>query len=274
MAEQRLPIDENHATDHAAQSGGPAPARGWIVAMEARPDGIWGQVEWTPDGQAMMAARAYRGISPVFTHTSKGGTTKGGQVLRLLRAALTNAPNLKQLKTLHTQGTTMDDLEELREALSLPDTASMSACIAAVRALFASAGQGQAAQTQHRAETERLAGELVTLQTELHTMRQAAARERAVVAVDGAMRAGKPIPKALRDHYIARHMENATAVELELAGLPSLHSGGITAPPVADGAADANQIALQAQALVDREAAAGRSMNFGVAVMRVTANAG
>ena len=41
-ATPRLPIDENHATDLAAPKGQPAPARGWITAMEAREDGIWG----------------------------------------------------------------------------------------------------------------------------------------------------------------------------------------------------------------------------------------
>lgn len=37
----RLPLDENHATDIAAPLGQSAPARGWIVALQARADGIW-----------------------------------------------------------------------------------------------------------------------------------------------------------------------------------------------------------------------------------------
>jgi len=40
-----LIIDENHATDHAAPHGLPAPSRGRIVEMQGRPDGIWGRVE-------------------------------------------------------------------------------------------------------------------------------------------------------------------------------------------------------------------------------------
>lgn len=41
MASPRgIPIDENHATDLAAPLGGPAPARGWIVELQARADGI------------------------------------------------------------------------------------------------------------------------------------------------------------------------------------------------------------------------------------------
>ncbi len=67
----------------------------WIGELQARPDGIWGRVEWTESGAALMGDKAYRGISPVFTHS------KDGAVTRILRAALTNTPNLSQLATLH-----------------------------------------------------------------------------------------------------------------------------------------------------------------------------
>jgi len=95
LADGKLPIDENHATDFALKSGIPSPARGWIIAMEARPDGIWGRVDWTPTGAELVSGRAYRGISPVFE------CDKNGNVLRVQRAALTNTPNLQQLATLH-----------------------------------------------------------------------------------------------------------------------------------------------------------------------------
>jgi hypothetical protein len=97
MAAGKLPIDENHSTDIAAPAGAPSPARAWIVAMESRADGLWGRVEWNPSGQQLMADHAYSGISPVFVHD------KGGVVLRVLRAALTNRPNLPQLTSLHAE---------------------------------------------------------------------------------------------------------------------------------------------------------------------------
>lgn len=97
MAAKRLPIDENHAIDRAPTTGVPSPARGWIDRMEARPDGIWGHVEWTPTGHVLMTEHAYRGISPAFFHD------KSGVVLRIVRAALTNTPNLSDLATLHTE---------------------------------------------------------------------------------------------------------------------------------------------------------------------------
>jgi phage I-like protein len=95
MTAQRLPVDENHATDLASPKGEPSPARGWIVEMQTRPDGIWGRVDWTETGRRIMAEKAYRFISPVFMHDAKG------VVSRILRVALTNTPNLPQLKALN-----------------------------------------------------------------------------------------------------------------------------------------------------------------------------
>jgi phage I-like protein len=216
----RLPIDENHATDLAGPKGEPSPARGWIVEMQARPDGLWGRVEWTQSGTALMADRAYRGISPVFE------TDKSGRVLRVLRAALTNTPNLTQLAKLNHQETTMD-LVRMRALLGLGAEADEAAILAAVEA--------QAAErTAHAARVTELQAQLAVavkpdvvtaLQTQLATLQQDSARAKAVACVDAAIAAGKPIA-ALRDHYVARHMADAKAVETELAKLPSIHAGG------------------------------------------------
>jgi len=91
----RMPIDENHATDLAAPKGGAAPARGWLVALEARSNGVWGRVEWTAEGRRLVADRAYRFISPVVTHSADN------TLLAILRASLVNAPNLRGLAALN-----------------------------------------------------------------------------------------------------------------------------------------------------------------------------
>lgn len=88
MADGPVPIDENHATDLAR--GHSARAQGWIVAMEARADGVWGKVEWTEAGRARFSERAYRGLSPVLAHDDETSPI----VRRILRAALVNDPNL------------------------------------------------------------------------------------------------------------------------------------------------------------------------------------
>lgn len=126
MAAGKLAIDENHAIDKAAPEGRPAPARGWIVAMEARADGIWGRVEWTGEGKRLVDDHAYRGFSPVIV--SEKAT---GKVLRILRGALTNDPNLT-LTTLHNRENDMTFLVKLRQALGLKDDAAEDAVLAAV----------------------------------------------------------------------------------------------------------------------------------------------
>src|SRR5579863_7460020 len=83
-----LPIDYDHATDFAAPVGRPAPAAGWIRTIEVRDGALWGQVEWTSHGAAAVVTHEYRYISPVFEYS------QDGEVQRLLRAALTNNPNL------------------------------------------------------------------------------------------------------------------------------------------------------------------------------------
>jgi phage I-like protein len=93
-----LPLDYEHQSSNAPQNGQPAPAAGWITALEARDDGVWGRVEWTERGQGYVQAREYRFISPFFAYVPEADANdkepKGGRVIRLFNAALTNTPNL------------------------------------------------------------------------------------------------------------------------------------------------------------------------------------
>jgi phage I-like protein len=95
-ANGRLPIDENHATDLAAPRGQAAPARGWIVELAARADGLFGRVEWSDAGRQLLADHAYRWLSPVFAHRPDGTIT------HVLRAALVNNPNLHGMLALNS----------------------------------------------------------------------------------------------------------------------------------------------------------------------------
>ncbi len=92
--EAGLPIDFNHSTDLAAERGGSSPAAGWIVDLQARGGDVWGKVRWTKKGLAAVSRgphgepAAYAYVSPVFSHSPTG------EILQLLRAGLTNWPNL------------------------------------------------------------------------------------------------------------------------------------------------------------------------------------
>lgn len=83
-----LPIDFDHAIDLGAPQGQPAPAAGWIKELRLVNGAIQGRVEWTAAGAKALAAKLYRYISPVFEFSGDGA------VQRLLRAAVTNNPNL------------------------------------------------------------------------------------------------------------------------------------------------------------------------------------
>lgn len=111
MADGNLPLDENHSTDLAAPKGAPSPARGWIVQLLRRSDGIWGRVEWTKAGKRIMEDRQYGGISPVIAHD------KDGAITAILRASLTNTPNMKGLTSLHSEDVSQADRRATRAQL-------------------------------------------------------------------------------------------------------------------------------------------------------------
>lgn len=125
-----LAIDYDHAADLAAPKGGPAPAAGWITALSAEADGsVTAAVEWTEGGAAALSAKAYRFISPSFTHD------KGRRVLRLLGAGLTNRPALPQLPQLAhvTHEDLMDKIPPaVLAALGLPADAGPDAAVTAI----------------------------------------------------------------------------------------------------------------------------------------------
>lgn len=80
--------------EHQTEEGNPAPAAGWIKALENRgEDGLWARVEWTERAGEYLANREYRYFSPVFlvSRTDR-------RLMELLRVALTNAPRLNRLR--------------------------------------------------------------------------------------------------------------------------------------------------------------------------------
>lgn len=127
----RIVVDYEHQTLHAAKNGQPAPAAAWVdgARLEWRDgEGLFATgVDWTERAAAMVAAKEYLYLSPVFAYDDAGA------VLDLLMIGLTNFPNLDGLDEvtlavaansfLSTQPTeeNMDELlEQLRWLLNLP----------------------------------------------------------------------------------------------------------------------------------------------------------
>ena len=138
-------IDENHAVDHKAPRGESSPAFGWFsnVAVEAN-GSLWADVEWTKKGAEAVSSLEYRYISPVILHNEKG------EVMSVLRAALSNSPNL-DIKSLNSESPENPakenkNMNKILAALGLPGTATEDEAAAAIAGLKTSLNSA-AAQT-------------------------------------------------------------------------------------------------------------------------------
>lgn len=142
-----LPIDLEHATEHRAPKGEPAPAVGWIEEMQAREGGaIWGRVSWTDQGRELIASRAYRYLSPVLL-LPKGGR----KILAIDSAGLTNKHNLR-LSALNQETPTEEPMmKDLLKKLGLAEDASEQEALNALAKL-----QGDLVTATNRAETPSL----------------------------------------------------------------------------------------------------------------------
>ena len=259
-----LVIDSNHSTDKLGPLGIEAPARGWITALEARADGIWARVKWTPEGARMVASREYRGISPVIDPDEKGN------IRRILRAGLTNDPALLGLVSLNTAETAMTLHASLAEMLGLETDADEAAILGAVRALK-TGGAYTSELTALSAElgiegadlnailaavrlvkaggTEVVAlqAELTTVRTRLDAITATQKRAASTAYIDAALAARRAgVNQGNRDELVALHMEQPTVIEKLIGGMPQLGPTGLPVTPPAAGGA----VTLSAEQLV------------------------
>lgn len=127
-------IDYEHQTlgKEYSSPDGTAPAAGWVRAMEARPDGVWGRVEWTPRGAQMVANREYRYHSPVVYPDKK---TR--RATALMSIALTNDPAILGAEALVNKAgiNEEDGMNGLKELLGLPADAAEDVVLGAVKDL-------------------------------------------------------------------------------------------------------------------------------------------
>ena len=297
----RLPIDENHATDLAAPKGLPAPARGWIVEMQARADGIWGKVEWSDEGRSLLTERAYRNLSPVIALPNKASKSVTG----ILRASLVNRPNFRGLASLNQETDDMSFQKTMAGVLGLSADASEADISTALTALKDSgatattelqsqlgeigtvlgvadggdvlaaakvAKAGLGGETALQASVAELQATNATLQTDLSALTTDRALEKATNFVTGEMKNGRMIPSPMRDHYISMHQQDPERVEKEIGALPMI-SGAIIpdVPPEHGGAISLNATELASKAVVFQieQAAAGNDISMSAAVRAV-----
>ena len=103
--------------DHASLDlDKPTEAAGWIMALEQRPDGLWGQVRWSDRGAEAVRGGRYRFMSPVWRQEDCLALgEKKVRPLRLFNCALTNDPNIKGMLPLANSSRVMTD--EQRRAM-------------------------------------------------------------------------------------------------------------------------------------------------------------
>lgn len=255
----KLPIDENHALDLAAPKGLPAPARGWIVEMQAREDGIWGKVEWTEAGQMLLKDRAYNGISPVITLQK----SKGREILAIPRASLVNRPNLQGMTALHHQESeTMEFQEFVAKLVGLKPDASeddirtelnarlegsndelqsqmgeigvaLGCADGAKAADILAAAKTAGADTGKDATIVALQSTVAELSATVTSLQDGSKKSSAEAFVDGAIKDLRVGVQANRDKYIALHQQDPAMAEELINGLPKLAQSGTTILPPA-----------------------------------------
>jgi phage I-like protein len=254
-----LPIDENHATDIRGAAGGSAPAFGWITAMEARADGIWGRVAWTAEGARLVAGRAYRGLSPVIAVDKATG-----RVLRLLRASLTNVPNLRGLAALNMESPVTfierlaarlglpADAGEDRILAALPDPAGTAEAQAALGEIGTALGVNSAEAAvvlaaAHAAATARetlaaTQAELAEARVRLAAAEAAQARRHSEAWIEAEIARGRYVRPDQRQVLVEMHMADPAKAATVLAGYPSVAPA--TPPGTARGTPKAGAPAL------------------------------
>jgi phage I-like protein len=245
----KLVIDENHATDLSAPKGGPSPAMGWMTNMRAGEGGsIWADVEWTKRGEQAVLNREYSFISPVFLFD------KRGEITTVLRAALTNSPNL-QLPALNSEqspppekNSTEAHMDKaLCAALGLGEAAAEAEILAAVKALqnkaALNAAAPGAARTQAdtagvdlaayapRADLNAMESRALAAEKQLAELNAAKFRGEVEGVVDGAIKNRKIAP-ASRAEYLAlcSTAEQLESLKKVLTAAPAVISTETQAP--------------------------------------------
>ena len=200
------PIDENHAIDYKAPKGEGSPAFGWFSNIVKEPDGsIWADVAWTEKGEKAVSSLEYRYLSPAFKNTPDGTITK------ILRAALTNNPNL-DITSLNNIEQPQEEAKEkimknVLAVLGLPETATENEAIAKVAALQT---QLNATQNQKvdltayapRTDLAEMEKRAVKAETELTSLNAASLKKEAEEVIDNAIKEGKIAP-ANKEEYLS-----------------------------------------------------------------------
>jgi len=95
-------------------------AYGWIMALEARPDGLYGKMKWSGAGLELLQNGHYKFLSPYWE--ARQVAEENGRVVyepvALISAGLTNEPNLPVLPLANHKAIAPQD-SKIREAIEV-----------------------------------------------------------------------------------------------------------------------------------------------------------
>lgn len=215
----KLPIDFEHESEFTITLGA-RPARSWIVEAQARPEGLFGRVEWLPDAVAALKAKAYRYISPTFYRDADGVTASLVKAAALVAAPALGMPALASAKP--HNGATM--LKDLLLALGLAETASASDAVTAIALLKAGDPSKFVPKAQHDATVTALAA----AEKKIQDANDAAQAVRCTTLVDEAVAGGKIAPAA-KDQYLALAKSNFDGTKAAIDAMPVVLKAGADA---------------------------------------------
>lgn len=258
-----IPMDLDHAI---VQSG----AVGWIKALSAEADGLYGDVEWLETGAAALKARTHRFVSPTFHHTESGEATWLHSVAlvaapALAMPAIASAGHVGD-STLSASSTEDNTMKSIATALGLQPEADEPACLTAITAL-------QSGKVDKAIHDETLA-KLNAASTELTAIKEAA-RTKDVDAVLEAALTAKKITPAQRDHYASlcasdEGLESVKALlEATASGLAPSDIDKRDAPGAEDSELDPAQLSAKATAYQADQASKGITVDIIAAVNHV-----
>jgi phage I-like protein len=183
-----VPVDVDHATVKKAMFGDVAPAVGWIEKLEARADGLYGQVAWLDEGVRVLAARTHRYVSPALK------ADDFGKAIWLHSAGLVAAPAISMPAVASAQPKTEPTmLKAIAAALGLTEDAAEASCLSAITTL-----RGRIDPAVHQQTLDTLSA----VQTELDGIKKADRKKTVDALLEGALTA-KKISPAQRESYEA-----------------------------------------------------------------------
>jgi phage I-like protein len=202
---------------------------GWIMSLDARADGLWGRMVWTPEGREMLQNGAFKFVSPVFLGKPIGqenGRTVFDPVA-FKSLALTNQPNLP----LPPLANTKDSMTTITSLLELPNEASADQILEAVTRLKGQVTTLSNETTNLRQSEKSVVEKSSTLETNLaNAIARADATQTRLVGMilENAVRESR-ITLAQRDHWKAELEKDLAAAEAQLAKQqPTLNTTSVT----------------------------------------------